>query len=80
MGVKSFQSRLTLWKLMDCSFTVHGILQTRILTGLPYHPPGDLPDPGIKPASLVSPELVSWFFTTSTTWEALITHTNSFFL
>ena len=25
--------------------------------GLPCPPPGDLPDPGIKPASLVSPAL-----------------------
>ena len=26
-------------------------------SGLPFPTPGDLPDPGIKPASLVSPEL-----------------------
>ena len=26
-------------------------------SGLPCHPPGDLPDPEIKPASLVSPAL-----------------------
>ena len=33
---------------------------------------GDLPDPGIKPASLMSPALAGGFFTTSTTWEAHI--------
>ena len=33
-------------------------------------PPGDLPDTGIEPASLMSPALASEFFTTSTTWEA----------
>ena len=33
--------------------------------------PGDLPDPGIKPASLRSPALAGGFFTTSATWEAL---------
>ena len=38
-------------------------------SGLPC-PPGDLPDPGIEPASLMSPALASEFFTTSTTWEA----------
>ena len=38
--------------------------------GLPCPPPGDLPNPGIKPASLMSPALASRFFTTSTTWEA----------
>ena len=34
-------------------------------------PPGDLPDPGIKPASLMPPALAGGFFTTSITWEAL---------
>ena len=32
--------------------------------------PGDLPDPGIKTASLMSLALGGRFFTTSTTWEA----------
>ena len=31
---------------------------------LPFPPPGDLPDPGIEPTSLVSPALASGFFTT----------------
>ena len=31
----------------------------------------DLPDPGIKPASLVSPALAGGFFTTSAPWEGL---------
>ena len=31
---------------------------------LPFPPPGDLPDPGIEPASLASPELAGGFFTT----------------
>jgi len=36
---------------------------------LPCPPPGDLPDPGIKLESLMSPALAGRFFTTSTTWE-----------
>ena len=40
--------------------------------GLPRPPPRDLPNPGIKPASLMSPALAGRFFTTSTTWKALI--------
>ena len=32
--------------------------------------PGDLPNPGIKTASLMSPALAGRFFTTSATWEA----------
>ena len=41
--------------------SVHGILQARILlSGLPFPPPGDLPDPGIEP---VCPVLACGFFT-----------------
>ena len=39
-------------------------------SGLPFPPPGDLPDPGIKPMSLRSVELAGGFFTTNATWEA----------
>ena len=34
-------------------------------SGLPCPPPGDLPDPGIEPTSLMSPLLTGEFFTTS---------------
>ena len=36
-------------------------------SGLPFPPPGDLPDPQIKPTSLVSPVLAGRFFTSSAT-------------
>ena len=39
-------------------------------SGLQCPPPGDLPGPGIKPVSLMSPALADGFFTTSATWEA----------
>ena len=39
-------------------------------SALPVPPPRDLPNQGIKPASLVSPALAGGFFTTSATWEA----------
>ena len=35
-----------------------------------FPPPGDLPGPGIKPASPASPALADGFFTASATWEA----------
>ena len=41
---------------MDCNrpgSSVHGILQARILEWLLCPAPGDLPDPGTKPASLI---------------------------
>ena len=75
MGTKSLQLCLTLCDHMVCSppgSSVHGILQARIQKGLPFPPPGDLPNPGIKPMSLTSLALAlsSMFFTTSTTWKA----------
>jgi len=36
---------------------------------LPFPSPGDFPNPGIKPASLMSFPLAGGFFTTSNTWE-----------
>ena len=38
-------------------------------SGFPFPTPGDRPNPGIKPTTLVSPALAGRFFTTSTTWE-----------
>ena len=40
-------------------------------SGLLCPPPGDLPDPGIKPKVLISPSLTGGFFISSATWEAL---------
>ena len=37
---------------------------------LPFPSPGDPPNPGIEPTSLMSPALAEEFFTTSATWEA----------
>ena len=39
-------------------------------SGLPFPPPGDLPDPGVEPASLTSAALAIGLFTASATWEA----------
>ena len=40
-------------------------------SGLPCPPPGDPPDPGIEPASLISPVLGGELFTTSATWSVV---------
>ena len=48
-----------------------GFSRQEYWSGLP-RPPGDLPDPGIEPASLMSPALAGGFFTTSATLEAEI--------
>ena len=45
-----------------------GFSRQEYWSGLPCPPPGDLPDPRIKPVSLTSPALVGRLFITSTTW------------
>ena len=35
-------------------------------------PPGDLPDPGMEPVSLISPALAGRFLTTNATWEYFV--------
>ena len=60
MHAQSLQSRLTLCDPVDCSPQAPlsvGILQPRILEWVATPPPGDLPDAGIKPMSLMSPAL-----------------------
>ena len=47
-----------------------GFSRQEYWSGLPSPPPRDLPNPGIKPAFLMSPALASAFFTTSATREA----------
>ena len=44
------------------------IFQASIWCGLPFPSPEDLPHPGIKPMSLVSPALAGGFFTTVATF------------
>ena len=48
-----------------------GFSKLEYCSGLLFPSPGNLLDPGIELASLVSPALTGDFFTTSTTWEAL---------
>ena len=68
---KSLQSCLILCDPMNCSPLAPlsmGFSRQEHWSGLPCPPAGDLPDPGIKPTSLMSPELAGRFFTTSVIW------------
>ena len=47
-----------------------GFSRQEYWSGLPCPSPGNLPEPGIEPASLMSPTLAGGFFTTSATSEA----------
>ena len=62
----------TLWTLTCQTPLSMGFSRQDYLSGLPSPPPGDLPNPGIEPKSLMTPALAGGFFTT--TWEA---HANS---
>ena len=52
--------------------SVRGILQARILEWVALPSSRGLPNPGIKPASLMSLALAGGLFTTNNTWEAQI--------
>ena len=66
---------MTLCDLMDCSpqaLLSMGVSRQEYWSELPCLSPGDLLDPGIKPASLMFPALVGGFFTSSAKWETPI--------
>ena len=56
---------VTLWTVARQSPLSMGFSRQEYWGGLPCPPPGDLPDPGIKPMSLTSPALACGFFLTS---------------
>ena len=62
---KSLQSCLILCGPVLWSPLSMGFSRQEYWSGLPCPPPGDLPHPGIKPASLTSPALAGGFSTTS---------------
>ena len=59
----------TLWTVALQAPLSMGFSKHEYWCGLPFPPPGDLPDPGIKPESLMSPALAGGFITTSSMWE-----------
>ena len=61
----------TLWNVTCQALLSMGFSRQEYWSGLPFPPPGDLPDLGIEPMSLISPALAGGFFTTSTTWDLL---------
>ena len=64
------QLSATLWTVVRQALLSMGFSRQEYWSRMPCPPPGDLPDPGIKPASLMSSALVGRFFTTSATWKA----------
>ena len=56
-----------------------GFSRQECWNGLPCPPPGALPNPGIEPKSLMSPELAGGFLTTSIALEAQILTTTKLY-
>ena len=54
-----------------------GFSRQEYWSGLTFPSPGDLPNPGIAPVSLVSPALVGRFFTTDATDNKTVSCTHS---
>ena len=51
----------TLWSIACQAPLSMGFFRQEYWSGLPCAPPGDLPNPGIEPASLMSPALAGGF-------------------
>ena len=59
---------VTLWTVTHQAPLSMGFSRQGYWSGLPFPSPGDLPNPGIEPVSLVSPALAGGFLTTSAPW------------
>ena len=62
---------VTLWTLACQAPLSVEFSRKEYWNGLPCPSPGYLPNPGVKPTSLVFPALAGRFFITRATWEAL---------
>ena len=53
---------VTLWNAAHQAPLYMGSSRQEYWSGLPFPPPGDIPDSGMKPESFVSPALAGGFF------------------
>ena len=73
MYIKSLQSVqffVTLWSVAHQAPLSMGFSREEYWNGLLCLSPGNLPDPGVEPASLMPPALIGGFFITRAIWEA----------
>ena len=61
---------VTLWTMACQAPLSMGFSRQEYCSGLLWPPLGDLPDPGVKPKSLMFPALADRLFTSGATWEA----------
>ena len=60
---------VTLWIVARQALLSMGCFRQEYWSGLPFPSPGDLLNPRVEPASLISPALAGEFFITRVTWE-----------
>ena len=68
----------TPWTVVHQAPLSMGFSRQEYWSGLPFPTPEDLPNPGIKPTSLMSPALASRLLTASLTWEAPVSHKDTY--
>ena len=61
---------VTLWTVAHQVPLSMGFPRQEYWSRLPFHFPGELPDPGIEAIFLTPPALAGGFFITSATWNA----------
>ena len=67
---------VTLWTIAHQASLSMEFSSQEYWSGLPFPIPGDLPDPGIEPASLASPTLAGRFFTSLPPGQSIWTRSN----
>ena len=72
--LQSVQLFATPWTIAHLSPLSMEFSRQEYWSGFLFPSSEDLPDPGIKPMSLMSPALADRFFTTSSTWEPQVPH------
>ena len=65
---------MTPWAVARQASLSLGLFRQEYWSGLPFPPPGDLLDLGIKLVSPVSPELAGGFFTTALPGKSIYIH------
>ena len=59
---------VTPWTVALQALLCMGFPRQEYWSGIPFPPPGDLPDPGMEPRSHASPALAGGFFTARAIW------------
>ena len=71
-SLSSVQLFVNLWTIAHQALLSMEFSRQEYQSGMPFPPPGDVPDPRTEHMSLMCPALRGRFFTTKVTWEAKV--------